>query len=166
MRHRLPTHLSNCCLTAILLFASLVLSGCASLQPGFENPTVSINSFEVLPSNGMVPKFGIGLHVINPNRTPLTLQGLVYTVEIEGHKVITGVANDLPEIEAYGEGDITLQASADLFNGLRMLTGLIQNQQGSVDYNLTARLNVSNLLPDIEVSDSGQIDLSAALQPR
>ncbi|MEH6651383.1 MAG: LEA type 2 family protein [Motiliproteus sp.] len=150
-----------------LLLTLMLLHGCASLQPNFENPTVTINSFEVLPSSGMLPRFAIGLHVINPNRTPLTLQGLVYTVAIEDHKILTGVANDLPKIEAYGEGDIRVEASVDLLEGLGLLSGLMRQQQGSsVEYTLNARLNVSNLLPDIEISDSGQIDLAAAMRPQ
>lgn len=148
-------------LSTIWVLASLLLSGCASLQPNFEKPSVSVNSFKVLPSSGILPQFAIGLHIINPNRTALALQGLVYTIEIEGHKIITGVANNLPVIPAYGEGDIELQASADLFNGLRVLSGLIQQQQGLVNYRFTARLNVSNLLPDIAISEQGRIDLSA-----
>ena len=155
----------NRCIT--LLLTLMMLHGCASVQPNFENPTVTINSFEVLPSSGMLPRFAIGLHVINPNRTPLTLQGLVYTVAIEDHKILTGVANDLPQIDAYGEGDIRVEASVDLIEGLGLLSKLMRQQQStSVEYSLNARLNVSNLLPDIEISDSGQIDLAAAMRPQ
>lgn len=153
------------CIAALLTLT--MLHGCASLQPSFENPTVTVNSFEVLPSSGMLPRFAIGLHVINPNRTALTLQGLVYTVAIEDHKILTGVANDLPQIEPYGEGDIRVEASVDLFEGLGLLSKLMRQQQStSVEYSLNARLNVSSLLPDIEISDSGQIDLAAAMQPQ
>jgi len=169
MQHRYLKRLSGShkapiWLSAYWLFVSLLLSGCASLQPGFEKPSVSVNSFKVLPSSGMLPQFAIGLHIINPNRTALTLQGLVYTIELEGHKVITGVANNLPVIAAYGEDDIELQASADLFNGLRVLSSLIQQQNGQVNYRFTARLNVSNLMPDIAISDQGKIDLTARPQ--
>lgn len=159
-------YMSRFFLSTALILASLILSGCANLQPGFENPTVSVNSFKILPSTGMLPKFAIGLHIINPNRTALSLQGLVYTIEIENHKIITGVANNLPVIAAYGEQDIELQASVDLFNGLRVFSGLIQGQSGLVNYSFTARLNVSNLLPDIAISDRGQIDISAASTSR
>ncbi|RDE19744.1 hypothetical protein DV711_12765 [Motiliproteus coralliicola] len=144
----------------ILALFALGLSGCATLQPGFEKPQVNLTSFELLPSNGVAPKFGIGLHVINPNRTPLSLKGLVYNVEIEGHKILTGVANDLPVIAAYGEGDIQLQASANLFNTLRMLSSLVNRPSDSLSYDLNAKLDVGSLLPRVEVNESGKIDLS------
>ncbi len=149
-------------LAACWLLVSLLVNGCASLQPGFEKPSVSVNSFNVLPASGMLPQFAIGLHIINPNRTALTLQGLVYSIEIEGHRVITGVANNLPVVAAYGEEDIEIQASADLFNSLRVLSSLIQQQHGQVNYRFSARLNVGNLLPDILISDQGRIDLRAS----
>ncbi|WP_421869530.1 LEA type 2 family protein [Motiliproteus sp.] len=144
----------------LVVLLGLGLSGCATLQPGFEKPVVNLTSFELLPSNGVAPKFGIGLHVINPNRTPLSLKGLVYNVEIEGHKILTGVANDLPVIAAYGEGDIQLQASANLFNTLRMLSSLVNRPSNSLTYDLNAKLDVGSLLPRVEVNESGKIDLS------
>ena len=157
-RHLRPT-------LPLMLLLSLFISGCATLQPGFEKPSVALTSFELLPSTGLAPKFGIGLHVINPNRTPLSLEGLVYTVEIEGQKILTGVANDLPVIAAYGEGDIQLEASPNLISSLRVLGGLVNQQRDSLDYDLTAKLDVGALLPRIEISESGKIDLSKLATP-
>lgn len=143
-----------------IVLLGLLVSSCATMQAGFEKPIVNLSSFKLLPSSGAAPKFGIGLHVINPNRTALSLKGLVYNVEIEGHKILTGVANDLPVIEAYGEGEIQLQASANLFNTLRMLSSLVNRPSNSLSYDLNAKLDVGSLLPRVEVNESGQIDLS------
>ncbi len=153
-------------LSISLIMATLVLNGCASLSSNFEQPKLSVTSFKLVPANRMLPKFDIGLRIINPNSTPLILRGLVYSIEIEGHEIITGVANNFPEIPAYGEGDINLQASADLLQGLQLLSGLLQKQQGSLSYNFSARLDVSNLLPDIRISDSGLIDLRSMTTTR
>ena len=57
-----------------------------------------------------MPRFEIGLHIINPNRQPLTLTGVAYTISIEGYRIMTGVSNTLPVIEAYGEGEVRLEA--------------------------------------------------------
>ena len=71
--------------------------GCASLQSGYETPVVTITSFDAIPTNG-IPQFKIGLHIVNPNRTPLDLKGVSYTIALEGHKIMTGVSNKLPHI--------------------------------------------------------------------
>ena len=136
-----------------------VLQACTGLRPGYEAPTVTINSFRTLPSHGALPNFEIGLHVINPNREPLELRGVAYTVSLDSHELIKGVANDLPVIEAYGEGSFAVTASPNLFAGIRFVTGLINTSKESVRYELEAKLDVSTIQRTIRVSDSGEISL-------
>lgn len=140
-----------------LLPLFLLLAGCATLSPDFEQPSVSVSSFRMLPSNSLVPKFEIGLHVINPNRIPLKLLGMSYEVELEGHRVLTGVANQLPLIAAYGEGDVLLQATPDLFSTLSLFTDLMNQPREKFNFNFSARLDVGKFLPKIRVEKSGQI---------
>ena len=89
-----------------------VLPGCTSLDSDFETPTVTINSFRAVPSDSGAPSFEIGLRVINPNREALELQGVAYTISLEGRELVTGVGKDLPVIPAYSEGIFTVTASA------------------------------------------------------
>lgn len=139
----------------------LVLGGCSALQPDYEAPTVTINSFRSVPSEGGMPSFEIGLRVVNPNREPLELVGAAYTVSLEGRDLIKGVANDLPVIEGYGEGTFTLTATADLFAGARFLTDLVRSEKNSIRYELEAKLDVGGLRPTIRVRDAGEIALSS-----
>lgn len=145
------------CMTLFVTFV-----GCASLEPGFETPTVGVTSFRVLPAEGAVPKFEIGLHIVNPNRTSLKLEGLVYSVTLEGHKILTGVSNNLPTIEAYGEGDVLLLASADLLNSIGLFATLLQSPQETFDYMLDAKLDIGSFRPRIHVVKEGQVSLQGA----
>lgn len=145
-------------LLALLLF---LLPSCATLSPDFESPSVTVTSFRVLPSNSVVPKFEIGLHVINPNRTPLKLLGMAYSVELEGHRILSGVASELPLIGAYGEGDVLLQASPDLFSTITLFTDLLNQPREKFQYNFAARLDVGRFIPKITVKKSGEISLTA-----
>ena len=106
-----------------------------------------------------MPAFAIGLRVINPNREPLKLVGVAYTVSLEGHEVIKGVGSDLPVIDAYGEGEFELTAAANLFAGIRLITDLMSRQRDSFNYELEAKLDIGAFRPAIRVRDSGQIDL-------
>jgi LEA14-like dessication related protein len=146
--------------SAMILF----ISGCAQMQFNYETPTVSLSSFRILPSDGMGPRFEIGLHVVNPNRSSLNLEGISYTVIIEGHRILTGVANDLPVIDGYGEGDILLNASADLFNSISLVTSMLKNRRESIAYELDAKLDVGRLRPNIHVEKRGQLLLPRAGQ--
>jgi len=151
--------LSKRLLIVVIIGFAGVLQACAGLRPGYETPTVTINSFRALPSQGALPNFEIGLHVVNPNREALKLRGVSYTVSLGGHELIKGVGNELPVIEAYGEGSLTLTASPNLFAGIRLVTDLMSSANDKVPYKLEAKLDVGRIQPAIRVSDSGEISL-------
>lgn len=144
---------------AIYISAVLVLVSCASLQTDFKEPTVSVTSFRAVSSAGMTPQFEIGLHITNPNRIALAPEGLSYSVNIEGHRILNGVANDLPVIEAYGEGDVTLTAIADVFNSISLVSDLMRQPLNTFTYELTAILDLGGLYSDIPIEKKGQISL-------
>ena len=145
---------------AFYVFAVLLLASCASVQTDFREPTVSVTSFRALPSANMAPRFEIGLHVINPNRMALAPEGLSYIVNIEGHRILTGVANDLPVIEGYGEENITLTATADLFNSISLISDLMRQPRDTFMYEFTANLDPGGLNSDISIEKKGQISLA------
>ncbi len=148
--------------TLALLLIVLVLSSCAPLlQSGFETPSVSLTNFKVLPGNELVPTFEIGLHVVNPNRVALKLQGLSYQVELEGHQILYGVANQLPVIDAYGQGDVVLQARPDLFSTLKLFSALMNQPRETFGFNFNATLDIGTFFPKIKVTKSGEISLAS-----
>jgi LEA14-like dessication related protein len=143
----------------ILLLATACLSACATMRPDFETPSVTVTSFRMLPSNSMTPEFEIGLKVTNPNAQALSLRGVAYTVSLDGTDLVKGVANELPVIEGYGSGDVTLTASPDVFGGIQFLAELMSDPRDSVTYSLEAKLDVGSFVPAIRVRDEGEISL-------
>jgi len=148
--------------TFAILLACAVISGCAGLEPGFETPTVGLTSFRAVPSDGAAPQFEIGLHIVNPNRTALKLEGIVYSVILNGRKVMTGATSDLPVIGAYSEGDVTLTATVDLLSGISLLASLMKQPQETFAYELDAMLDIGSLRPRIHVREEGEISLEGA----
>jgi LEA14-like dessication related protein len=143
----------------LILILGIYLTGCAGLQTNYETPIVSVTSFKAIPGGRMVPRFEIGLHIVNPNRSALDLKGIAYTINLEGHNLLTGVSNKLPKIEAYGEGDILLTASVDFFNSIGFFADLAKNQRETFAYSLDAKLDVGTLHPIIRVSKKGSLSL-------
>ncbi len=147
-------------LPAIAIAAlALALGACTGLRPGFETPTVTVSSFRPLPGDGAVPRFEIGLHIVNPNREALKLEGLAYTVSLEGRELVKGVENELPVIEGYGEGDVRLVATPNLLGGIRLVTDLMASPRDRFTYALEAKLDVGTFTPAIRVRDEGEIAL-------
>ncbi len=144
---------------AIIVITGL-LAGCAGMRPGWETPTVTVKAVRAVPSQGMLPEFEIDLHVVNPNREALKLVGVSYTVSLEGHELIQGVGNDLPVIDGYGEGDFTLNASADLFAGVGLIRELMSTQKDKLSYKFEAKLDPGALRPSIRIKDTGEVSLA------
>lgn len=143
----------------------VMISGCAPLQRGYETPIVSITSFKPLPTQSLIPQFQIKLHIVNPNRSALNLKGIAYTIALEGRKIMTGVSNTLPRIEAYGEADVVLTASIDLFSSIGFFTDLVRNaQKDQIAYQFSARLDAGNLYPLIRATRKGTLSLAPSPQ--
>ena len=144
----------------LILIFGIYLTGCAVLQTDYETPVVSISSFKAIPGEGIAPRFEIGLHIVNPNRSALDLKGISYTITLEGHKLLTGVSNKLPSIAAYGEGDVLLTASVDFFNSIGFFADLAKNKdRKTFAYSLDAKLDAGTLHPIVRVSRKGNLSL-------
>jgi LEA14-like dessication related protein len=161
-RYNIATHgLLN---FALLVGALAILPACTSLQPDYDEPEVSITSFRAVPSSEAALAFEIGLRIVNPNSEPLKLQGVAYTVSLEGHKLITGVGKDLPVVGGYSEETFTLQASASMFQAIRLFGDLMSGPKASLKYIVETKLDVGTFRPAIRVKDSGEISLQPPVQ--
>ena len=149
MNHRF-LHFSFCVL--FLLF----LSGCAGMQRGYDSPTISLTSFQLIPGQSIIPRFEIGLRIINPNRDALELEGMFYYITIEDNKIISGVANDLPTVEGYGAEDILIEASVDVVGGAKLLQSLMHTQKDSIRFSFNAKLDTGTFKPAIRISEQGE----------
>lgn len=134
----------------------LSISGCAGVQTTYDQPVVSLTSFRFLPGDSIVPKFEIGLQIINPNRDELKLDGIFYTVTIEDHRILSGVASELPIVAGYGEEDILLVASVDVISGARLIQTLLTKPTDSFHYGFHAKLDLGSFRLPLKISEEGQ----------
>ena len=146
---------------ALWVLCLVALTGCASLAPQMDPPKVTLDSFKSLPAaeGGGGPRFEIKLRIQNPNEQTLDISGISYSVELLGRELISGVSNDVPKIEGYSEGVVTLDASLQLFQMLKLLASLGQNQGDALEYRLSAKIDFRGLVPTQRVEETGTIDL-------
>lgn len=147
--------------TCCLLLLGILLSGCAGLQPGYEPPTLEVTGVRLDPSSqGAVPRFLIGLRVINPNRQPLRLDGISYNLYLQDQRVLSGVARDLPTVAAYDDQTVEVGATPALLGGIRLLTELMNTPQlKMLDYRVEAKLDGGGLRWPVRVQEAGQLPL-------
>ncbi|MGS2724344.1 LEA type 2 family protein [Porticoccus sp. GXU_MW_L64] len=145
---------------AVVLLAVMLLTGCASLTPGFQNPEVNLVAVAPVSSSSLLEqRFKVGLRVLNPNSVPLPVKGLSYSLKLNGYKVVSGATGDIPELPAYGDVRLDLEAGVNLLGGARFLSGILNNPHQQLDYQLETRLDVGLLLPAITLVEEGQISL-------
>ena len=141
---------------AILLGCALLLiQACASMDPDYEQPTVTLSSFRTLPSEGGMPTFEIGLHILNPNSSSFQLEGVVYTISVQGHDVVKGVGKDFPVLEGYSEQTVKLTASANLLAGIRLVMDLMKSPNENLEYEFEAKLDTGGFGRSIRIKENG-----------
>ena len=150
----------------VLGLMGVLLSGCASLQTGFEKPQVNLTALRPLPSNGFEQRFEVQLRVVNPNSRALPIKGMSYSLFINDIELATGVSGDIPTIGAYQEVELTLPVSTQIISVLRLVSDVVSSGRDSVDYNLEARIETGmTLMPRFTVSESGSMNLSDLRPP-
>ena len=142
------------------LVLTLLLSGCATLSPDYEQPIVSLSYFRPAAGEAGVPSFDVGLKILNPNREPLKLEGVVYTISLQGQDIIKGVGKGFETIEGYSEGDIQLTAVPNLLAGVRLVSSLMSQGNSALEYEFEAKLDVGGLYPSIRVRETGELNLA------
>ena len=147
-------------LTILLLCCFALLQACASFDPDYEQPTVTLSSFKAAPSEGGIPTFEIGLHLLNPNASPFRLEGVVYTVSIQGHDVVKGVGKDFPVLEGYSEQTIRLTATANLFAGIRLVMDLMNSPGTDLNYEFEAKLDTGGFGRSIRIRENGSFRMN------
>jgi len=146
----------------MIVLISLGLASCSTLRPGYETPTVALSSFRSVPGENSVPAFEIGLRIINPNRETLNIEGMVYTVSLQGHEIIKGVGKDFAPIEGYSEGLVMVTAAPNFLAGIRLIGDMMQSRDPILNYDFQARLDLGGLWPALNVNESGQLNLESA----
>ncbi|MEO6423544.1 MAG: LEA type 2 family protein [Candidatus Nitrotoga sp.] len=140
----------------ILLFLLVCFgTGCTSLHPDFETPSVGVTSFKPLTSESFIPRFEIGMRVVNPNATSLNLRGMSYKIFFNDSEVVAGAANELPVVPAYGEAEFKVIATVGLLEGIRFVSELMQSKPGPVAYRIQTKLDTGAMNPAIRIDQTG-----------
>ena len=138
----------------------LTLAACATLTGDLDPPKVTVENVESLPGSGSTPRFLITLRITNPNKQALDILGVSYSMELLGKELINGVTNDVPRIEPYGEATVQLEAGIRLFELLRLLASLGQEQADEISYRFVAKIDFEGFLPTQRVEETGVIQLN------
>ncbi|MBT8139248.1 MAG: LEA type 2 family protein [Gammaproteobacteria bacterium] len=141
-------------------FIITTLAACSALQLPLLSPDLQLVHIKPGDSGGLVPSFKVGLLVTNPNPQSLGLNGVSYTINLQGFDVITGSALDIPVVPAQGDALIELDAKLGLIEGAQLLAMMLAKPNRELDFSLEAKLDTGlPWLGIVPVRKQGVIDL-------
>ena len=133
-------------------------AGCASVQP-LETPQLKVTSFEVLEhrQDSLEQRFAVGLRVINPNNRDISVDGLDFSLDLNGRRLASGVSDRGFELPRLGEAETTVVVTTSLFDVLGQALRIGKQADQPMEYRLRGRLHLGGLLrPSIPFDHSGQ----------
>ncbi len=144
---------------SLICLLLLLLGGCASLSPE-DRPVIQVSELALEPSSGAGPTVRVGLRVQNRSREPLTIEGLVYSLELEGHELFSGVERPQRTIAPYAEESFQITLASDLMGFVMLVKELYQHPKEELEYELNIKLDTGNpLLPALRHAQSGTLEL-------
>ena len=140
------------------LLSACLLTGCAGL-PGTA-PRVTLVNLAPVAVELLEQRYLVTVRIQNPNREPLAIEGLDYTLEVNGAEFGSGVSNQRVTIPPYGEKTLELGVTSTivrLFDQLRRFG----DSEGRISYGIRGSVAVSGHPLPVRFSQEGELDLGA-----
>jgi len=149
----------------VTLFAILSLGACASL-PNRDPLTVDVAGIESLPGEGLELRLAVKIRIQNPNDVAVEYTGAALSLDLNGHKLASGVSAEVGTVPRYGETVFTVPVTISALNMARQVLGFVNAQnQTEVPYRVHGKLE-GGLFGTRRFTDEGTFELPAPANPR
>ncbi|MAT51834.1 MAG: hypothetical protein CMK32_11695 [Porticoccaceae bacterium] len=143
----------------VVFLIAFALVGCAGAPP-LQEPEIRFVSLRPVIGDAGEQRFVVTLDVVNPNEQALNLKGVYYAVRLQGHKVASGVTDDVPVIGGFSETRIQLVGSVDVANSLRAALSVMESPSSKVHYDLELRLSIESWPFPLRLREEGRIAIA------
>ena len=109
-----------------ILALPLVLTSCATMHQGLQQPTISVTDLRVQEVKPLEAVFLLELRVINPNDIELDIRGISCDLKLDGNHFATGVSDVQQKIPAFGTATLPVTIYASTLNMLGSIIQMLQ----------------------------------------
>jgi LEA14-like dessication related protein len=141
----------------ILVLLIALLGACATLGPYKEPPRVSLASIQPKEMGLLEQRYGLQLRILNPNDTAIPLEGLSYTLEINGREFAYGVSRQSVSIPAYGEALLEVDVVSNLLNVLQQVQEMSTEKGSSLKYRLSGKMSLASRIGSLPFNYQGEL---------
>ncbi|TVT75150.1 MAG: LEA type 2 family protein [Denitromonas halophila] len=145
--------------TALVALATLGLAACASLPLNMKPPEVSVSDLRLIDVGLLEQRFGLSLRVLNPNDAEIPVDGLSFTVELNGKPFAKGVSNQTVTVPRLSEAMLEVEAVSSL-SGLLRQFGAMSKGQERIDYRIHGTLYTGGLFGGVPFDQKGEVDFA------
>ena len=151
------------CMSILLrsvIVASLLISGCASLQP--RDPLyVTVAGIDPLQGQGLEMRMTVKLRVQNPNDAPVNYRGAALEMGVQGKTLATGVTNSTGTVPGFGEAIVAVPVTISAFRVMRQVMGMVSGGSfEKIEYVMKGKLSTG--VGSTRFVTKGQFDLPLA----
>lgn len=144
----------------MMLFAALILAGCAALQPN-DPLRVEVVGIEPAESQGLELRLAIKLRIQNPNEGAVSYDGTALELDVNGQTLATGVSDQKGSVPRYGESILVVPVSISAMNAVRQaLVFTDGKQRDELPYVLRGKL-AGGAFGTVRFTKEGAIGIAA-----
>jgi LEA14-like dessication related protein len=145
-------------LRQLTLAASFALSGCAVLWPHWQTPTLAVVGIQMGHSDLLQQHLQVRMSVHNPNDRELPVQGLSYSLEVNGEECAHGESGASFVVPARGDAEFDMNVTANAAAAL--LRMFAHGNAAPVQYRIRGKVELSSgLLRSVPFDQQGEIQL-------
>lgn len=150
-----------CRITSKLLLLGLLAmaTGCASLRPPLQAPTLAFVGAELERASVLEQRLRTRMRVTNPNDREIAVRGVTYTLELAGEELGRGVSGNAFTIPAGGSTTFEVLVTANLAPVLLKLATRL-GRDAAIPYRIRGEVSLaSGLLRTIPFDERGELRL-------
>jgi LEA14-like dessication related protein len=121
--------------TVSLALLALLLGACHTLRTPLEPPDVYVTNLVPLLGGGLEQRVRVDLRLQNPNNREIRLDGIRFTLEVNGQPLARGASAEAITLPRLGESAVSVEATTTLFDILRQVVALPSAQ--GLDYRIS-----------------------------
>ena len=146
----------------LLVFGALLFAGCATMNKYPEQPRVSLVSIQPKDMTLLEQRYGLQLRILNPNETAIPIEGLSYSLEINGREFAYGVSRQAVSIPPFGEALLDVEVVSNLLSVMQQVQEMSGEQRESLQYRLAGKISLANSLAKLPFDYHGELNYSPA----
>lgn len=136
----------------------ILISGCSYFPTRPEPPMVSLTNMELVDATLFEQRYRLHLRIQNPNNFELPIEGMRYTLVLNGREFASGVSNDIETLPAYGEVVVPVTLVSNLFRVYEQLRHPDPDRK-AFTYAIEGSLNLRGLPTSLPFNHRGEIPL-------